>query len=605
MPRPDAPDAADAAAAAARPPKARGVQWRLDRLYTGADDPRLAADTTAARARAERFAAAQRGRAATTTATALRDALVEYEAILAVGRRPAFYASLLAAADSENPRALDLEQRTSEEETALGNVLVFFELELAALDDAQYAALSADEVLAPYRHVLATLRRTRAHRLAEAEERVMARKDVSGRDAFVQLYDELGASLRFRLEPDGEALTEGEVIALLRDPDRDRRARALDSLLTTFARERLPLTAIMNALLLDHRMECELRAYPDAIAPTHLANEVAPAVVDAMMAAVEHHYPVIQEFFRLKARLLDLDRMTIADVYAPTGTTAAVPFDAARDIVLDAFARFDPTFAATAAAFFDEHRIDAEVRPGKRPGAFCAALGPGEDAWVLASYADTTRDVATIAHELGHGIHDTLARGQTLLNYHPPLVLAETASVFAEMLVTDHLLAAADSDATRRQILVETLDEMYGTVFRQHALTCFELAAHRARRAGRLSTDDLCGLWTDEQTRLLGDAVALTESYRFGWMYIPHFIHSRFYCYSYAFGELFALALFQRYRDRGAAFVGEYRVLLASGGSVAPVELAARLGFDLTAPAFWDGGCAVIRGRVEELRRSL
>jgi oligoendopeptidase F len=202
----------------------------------------------------------------------------------------------------------------------------------------------------------------------------MARKDVSGRDAFVQLYDELGASLRFRLEPDGEALTEGEVIALLRDPDLGRRARALESLLTTFARERLPLTAVMNALLLDHRMECELRAYPDPIAPTHLANEVAPAVVDAMMAAVERHYPVIQEFFRLKARLLGLDRMTIADVYAPTGTTAAVPFDDARGIVLDAFARFDPTFAATAAA---DRKSAVRHRPRwpvvRRPGPGRAA----------------------------------------------------------------------------------------------------------------------------------------------------------------------------------------------------------------------------------------
>ncbi len=585
--------------------KAQGVRWDLTRLYSGPDDPRLDADIADARSQAETFAAAQRAGDAHTSPTALRDALGEYEAILALGRRPAFYGSLLAAADGENADALALEQRTAEAETALGNQLVFFELGLATLDERRFQALVADPVLQPYRHFLTTLRRSRPHRLSEAEERVLAMKDVSGRDAFVQLYDEICASLRFRLTADGPEMTEGEVIALLHHPERERRAAALESLVTTFARERLPLTALTNAILLDHRLESELRAYPDAIAPTHLANEVAPAVVAAMMHSVERHYPVMQEFFRLKARLLNIERLTIADVYAPTGTTAPVRFNEARTIVLDAFARFDPEFAAHATAFFTDARIDAEIRPGKRPGAFCAALGPTDDAWVLASYADTTRDVATIAHELGHGVHDTLAQGQTLLSYSPPLVLAETASVFAEMLVTDHLLAEAPDDATRRQILVETLDEIYGTVFRQHALTRYELAAHAARKTHRVTTDELSTLWTREQTRLLGDAVALTESYCWGWMYIPHFVHSRFYCYSYAFGELFALALFQRHREQGPAFVAEYRALLASGGSVAPTDLAARFGFDLTSPAFWDGGCAVVRARVEDLRRSL
>jgi oligoendopeptidase F len=585
--------------------KAAGVRWDLRPLYAGADDPRLAADTAAARRRAEAFAAAHRGTIATAGAARLRAALAEYEDILERGRRPAFYASLLAAADSASAVALDLEQRTIEEETELRNELVFLELEVAALDDDAFQAVAADPALVPYRHFLATVRRTRPHRLTEPEERALARKDVSGREAFVQLYDELGASLRFQVDPDGPALTEGEVLALLHHPDAARRARALDTLLTTFAREHLPLTAILNALLLDHRLDCEMRAYPSAIAPTHLANEVEPAVVDALMGAVERHYGVVQEFFRLKARLLGGARLTIADVYAPIGTPVRVPFAEGRALVLDAFRRFDGGFAARAEAFFTERRIDAEVRPGKRPGAFCAVLGPRDDAWVLASYADTSRDVATLAHELGHGVHDALARRQSFLSYHPPLVLAETASVFAEMLVADHLLACAPDAATRQRLLVETLDEMYGTVFRQHALTRFELAAHAERRARRLDADEIGALWLREQQRLLGDAVEIPAAYRWGWTYIPHFIHSRFYCYSYAFGELLALALFQRYRERGPAFVPEYLELLASGGGAAPAELAARLGFDLRSAAFWDGGLAVISARVEDLRRSL
>jgi oligoendopeptidase F len=251
----------------------------------------------------------------------------------------------------------------------------------------------------------------------------------------------------------------------------------------------------------------------------------------------------------------------------------------------------------------ERSHVDAEVRPRKRSGAFFAALGPQQAPYVLSTYTGTSRDVATLAHELGHAVHYSLARAQTFLHYEPPLVLAETASVFAEMLVTDHLLAVTSDASARRRLLVETLDEMYGTVFRQHALTRFEMAAHDARRTHRVDHDELCDLWMAEQTRLFGDSVEVDPLYRTGWSYIPHFVHSRFYCYSYAFGELLTLALFQRYKDEGAAFVPAYLDLLAAGGSATPGALAARLGFDLTTAAFWDRGCAAITRMVDELER--
>jgi oligoendopeptidase F len=278
-----------------------------------------------------------------------------------------------------------------------------------------------------------------------------------------------------------------------------------------------------------------------------------------------------------------------------------VPIARARTLVVDAFERFSGAFADLADAFFAGRWIDAEVRAGKRHGAFCAAWSPRHHPYVLASYAGTDRDVATLAHELGHGIHYTLARRQTLLNYDPPLVLAETASVFAEMLLTDHLLALAPDATTRRRILVATLDEMYGTVFRQHALTRFELALHAARREHRLSADDIGDLWWEAQARLHGDAVEMDPAYRHGWSYIPHFVHSRFYCYAYAFGELLTLALFQRYRQDAPAFLPLYTELLAAGGSVEPAALLARLGFDVASRAFWEAGCAAIAAMVDEL----
>ena len=590
------------AASASTGGSAAGVRWNLGELYAGPDDPALERDIADARERAAAFVEAWRGRIATAGPSELRRALEEYEDLQQLAQRPGFYASLLAAADTQDTVALSLEQRTTEAQSELRAALVFFELELIAIDDARNAALLADGALGPYAHFLTQLRRFRPHVLSEPEERILTRKDLGGRTAFVQLYDELTGSFSFRIR--GEELTEGEVLSRLHHPDRRERQAALAALLEPFAAARLPLTGIMNALLLDHRIDCELRRHADVTHPTHLANEIPPEVVATMMDAVLRHRPVIQRYLRSKAKLLGLDRLGIADVYAPlAAATPPIPWERGRAIVLESFERFDHGLADIAATLLAEGHVDAEIRPRKRSGAFCAALGPAHAPYVLSTYTETGRDVATLAHELGHAVHYALARKQRPLHYEPPLVLAETASVFAEMLVTDHLLATTNDPNVRRRLLVETLDEMYGTVFRQHALTRFEIAAHAARREGRLDHDRICELWMEEQRALFGDSVEVDPAYRTGWSYIPHFIHSRFYCYSYAFGELLTLALFQRYKGEGAAFVPAYLELLAAGGSASPETLASRLGFDLRSPAFWDGGCTAIAEMVDELER--
>jgi oligoendopeptidase F len=582
---------------------ADGVRWDLRELYQGPADAGIDADLAAARTQADAFVARWRGRLATIDAPDLQHALAEYEALLDLTQRPGFYASLLTAMDSQDPVALALEQRAAEAQSELRATLVFFELELLALEETRATALVADPALAGYAHFLTQLRRFKPHVLTEPEERVLARKEPTGKTAFVQLYDEIAGALRFRL--DNQELTEGEVLALLHHPDRARRRRALAALLEPYVESRVPLTAIFNALLLDHRVDCELRRHEDVTDPTHLANEVAPEVVTTMMDAVDRHRPTIQRFLRLKAELLGLPRLGIADVYAPLDdTSAAIRWDEGRAMVLDAFGRFDPGLATIARDLLDRAHVDAEVRPRKRSGAFCAALGPAYTPYVLASYTETSRDVSTLAHELGHAVHYVLAREQTSLHYEPPLVLAETASVFAEMLLTDQLLTTTSDPATRRRLLVETLDEIYGTVFRQHTLTRFEMAAHAARREHRLDWDEICEIWMREQTALFGDSVDVDPIYRAGWSYIPHFIHSRFYCYSYAFGELLTLALFQRYKDEGPSFVPAYLALLRAGGSASPETLAARLGFDLRSAAVWDRGCAAIAHMVDELERT-
>ena len=590
--------------------KAEGVRWDLGGLYASPDDPRLEADLAEARRRAEVFAEAYRGRIENgqIDGPALAQALAEYEAIAELQHRPAFYASLLFAADTQNQSAQQLVQRTREAVTSIENLLVFFSLELIALPDEQLARLLTVPALQAYQHYLEAVRRFRPHTLSEKEEQLLNHKNLSGKQAFAQLYDELSGSLRFPLTRDGkeQLLTDGEIMALLRQPDSELRQRALTIFLETYAQHALVLTSIFNNLLLDHKIECEQRQYDDVTLPAHLSNEIAPPTVEAMMRAVERHYPLAQEYFRLKAELLGMERLKNTDLYAPIETAAEeIPFADARDLILTAFGNFNEQFATLAEEFFQKRWIDAEVRAGKRGGAFCAALSPAHHPYVLCSYTGTGRAVSTVAHELGHGIHYLLARRQNFLHYDAPLVLAETASVFAEIVLTRHLLDRAEQPETRRALLCEVLEEMYGTVFRQTALTRFEMAAHARRRDGPLSADDLGELWMTEQGKLFGESVELLPVYRWGWSYIPHFIHSRFYCYSYPFGELLTLALYQRYLDQGEDFVPGYLHLLESGGSQRPERALAQMRIDINQPAFWDRGFQVIQGFLTDLRATL
>ncbi|MBI3796772.1 MAG: M3 family oligoendopeptidase [Deltaproteobacteria bacterium] len=590
--------------------KAEGTRWDLSDLYTGPDDARLEADLTEARRRAEAFAQTYRAKLANgqLDGLALARALAEYETLSELEHRPSFYASLLFAADTQNPQAQQLVQHTREAATAIANLLVFFSLELIALDAQQLITLLAVPEMAPYQHYLEALRRFKPHTLSEKEEQLLNQKHLTGSGAFEQLYQELTGSLRFPLTVEGEEreLTDGEVMALLRHPDRDLRERALTTFLETHASHSLVLTSIFNNILLDHKIDCEVRQYDDVVMPTHLANEIAPATVEAMMQAVERHYPLAQEYFRLKARLLGVEKLRNTDVYAPIEAEAEkIPFAQAQELILTAFGRFSEQFAAIASDFFSQRWIDAEVRAGKRGGAFCAAWSPRHHPYVLCSYNGTGRDVSTVAHELGHGIHYSLARRQNLFNYDAPLVLAETASVFAEIVLTRHLLSQTQNPLARRALLCELLEEIYGTVFRQTALTRFEMAAHQKRQATQLTADDIGALWLQEQEKLFGTSVELLPVYRWGWTYISHFIHSRFYCYSYSFGELLTLALFQRYLDEGDAFVPGYMALLESGGSQRPEQALAQLGVDINQPEFWQRGFRVIEGFLVDLQQTL
>ncbi len=483
---------------------------------------------------------------------------------------------------------------------------LFFELEVLALDESLFQALAGDHALANYRHYLTTIRAHAPYTLSEPVEQVLKRKDLSGREAFVQLFDELTSSLKYRYRFPGEEqareATGEELLALIYHPDRPVRESSFSAFLDKHAEHALVLTSCFNNILLDHGKESELRKYPDLMTPTHLSSETDPDMVEQMLGVTEQHYALAQEYFDVKRQLLGYEVLKNTDLYAPViKETCQYSFPEALTLVLDSFRGFSPQLAKIVERLVDSGRIDLAPRPGKSGGAFCMGLYPGADPYVLLNFTGTLRDVSTLAHELGHAVHYALSGQQNYFHYHATLPLAETASVFGEMLLTRTLLDREPDRRTRIALLCAKIEEIIATTCRQTVLTRFEQKAHERRGKGLLSADDYCDLWLTENKKLLGP-VEMIPAYRWGWSYIGHFIHARFYCYSYVFGELLVLALYQRYRQQGDAFVPAYLDLLRAGGSARPDELLKPLGIDLHDPGFWARGYDVLRGMIDELR---
>jgi oligoendopeptidase F len=587
---------------------AAGVRWDLSALYAGPDDPRIDADLDASLEAARRFSGRYRGRVAELEPAELAQAVDAYEALQEPIARAGAYAGLLFAADTVTPRHGALLQHVQERGTEIRNGLLFFELEWVALADETASARLADPALARRRHLLESMRRYRPHVLTEPEERILAETANTGRNAWSRLFDEVVAAIRFPVERDGATreLPEEEVLSLLYEPDRGLRCAAARGLTAGLRANARVLGFIFNTLVQDKATDDRLRGYPTPLAARNLANEIEPESVDSLLAACVGRYPLVARYYRLKARLLGIERLEDYDRYAPIAqTSSARSFDDARRIVLDAYADFAPRMADVARRFFDERWIDAELRPGKRGGAFCASTLPSLHSFVLLNYTGNLRDVMTVAHELGHGVHQTLAARQGLFEQDAPLTMAETASVFGEMLVFRRLMREEPDPKVRLALLCGKIEDAFATVFRQVAMTRFEQSLHAARRAeGELPLPRVNALWTEANRPMFGDSVQLSDDYAWWWLYIPHFVHSPFYCYAYAFGELLVLALLRRYDEEGADFVPRYLELLAAGGSQRPELLLARMGLDVTDPAFWDGGLAVLEelvGQAEAL----
>ncbi len=557
-------------------------------------------------AAADAFALRFQGRVAALQGAELRDALGALEAVLSTVYRPQAYSGLASATATLDDAVRAMNTRVSEAGTDAQNRLRFFDLELAAASESVHAAWAADPALGDYGHYLRRVREGAPHLLSREVENAVATKNLTGRRAWSQLYTEVTAGWTFPFEAHGETRDRNlaELRALRTDVDREVRRRAHAAVLDRFGRDANLFAFIVNTLYQDHRSETDLRRYPDAVAPTLLDDELNAATLDALMTAVEANYPVAQRYFTLKAKALGLPKLTTHDVLAPyPQAEKTVPWMDARSRVLQAFAALDPTVAEVARGFFDERRIDAEPRAGKRDGAFCAGMIPGTAPYVLLNYAGTLHDVMTLAHELGHGVHFALAgRRQSLLNYWPTTPMAETASVFGEMVLARDLLAGEKDRDVRRQLLAARIEDALGTIHRQVCFTRYERNAHARRAQGVVPAAELSALWSREHDRLYGDAVERAPYDTWGWAAIPHLVHYRFYCYSYAFGQLLVFALYRLWEKDGAAFVPRYLDLLAGGGSEAPATLLARVGIDITDPGFWARGLEVVTQMVEEFR---
>jgi oligoendopeptidase F len=575
-------------------PELQRAEWDLGDLVDGQGEEGVERQLTEAIELAEKIAAAYSGRVAELDSTELARAMREFEAIHELVGRAASFASLRFSTDTADPTRGALLQRVQERGTQIETKLLFFELEWAAVEDERADELLESDELAFAAHHLRSVRRYRPHLLSEPEEKILAEKAISSEAAWGRLFGELTAALNVQL--DGQEIKLEVALSRLQSPEREVRRAAAEAVSGALEPGIRTRSFIYNTLVHDKAVEDRLRGYPHWLASRNLSNEASDESVMALIEAVCRRYDIPQRWYALKARLLGLPRLADYDRAAPViAEDVTFGFGEARELVLDTYASFSPVAGEVTRRFFDESWIDAPVRPSKRGGAFCAYTVPSVHPYVMLNFTARRRDVLTMAHELGHGLHAALAQPQRVFHQSTPLTLAETASVFGEELVFGRMLAAASTPQQRLSLLAESLEGAIATVFRQMAMNRFEHLVHTRRRTeGELSVDRINELWTETQVELLGDAVEVTEGYRTWWSYVPHFINSPGYVYAYAYGQLLALSVYRRYVEEGEAFVPRYLELLAAGGSRSPEELGAIVGIDLADPGFWDSGLALV-----------
>ncbi|MDM8530878.1 M3 family oligoendopeptidase [Anaerolineales bacterium HSG25] len=535
-----------------------------------------------------------------------RELLTHIENLTEVVYRLGAYGSLWFAEDTQNQTALGFMGKMEQELTDVYNRTLFIELWWKGLDDSSVERLSAYAGKLDY--YLEKMRLYRDHTLLESEEKIINLKNINGSNALVTLYDMITNKFVFELMVDDEqkSLTRGELMTYVRSSSPELRAAAYQELYRVYAQQDAVLAQIYIHRVRDWASEnMTLRHYETPISVRNLDNDIPDDVVNTLLDVCAEQAPIFQKYFKLKAGWLGLEKLRRYDLYAPLNNKSDrnIEYADAVDMVLDSFQQFSPEVAKHAKRVFEDNHIDAEVRPGKRGGAFCASILPEATPWVLVNYTGELNQVATLAHELGHAVHAMLAEDHSLLSFHSALPLAETASVFSEMLLTDRLLDETEDPNERRSLLLAAVDDSYATVMRQAYFVLFERDAHRLIAEGK-TMDELNQHYMENLSAQFGDSMDISDDFKHEWIVIPHIYHTPFYCYAYSFGQLLALSLYKQYKDEGASFVPKFIKILSYGGSAKPNHILTEAGIDISNPDFWRGGFKVIQSMIDELSRT-
>jgi oligoendopeptidase F len=579
-------------------------EWNLNDLYDSPQSAALAADLKKSEADTKAFASAYQGKLASLDGAALAASLKDYEQLSDLLGRVGSYAQLYYVGNTTDSQRAKFYGDINSKLTDLSTLLLFYELEFNQLDDAALTKAMKVPALAHYKPWIDNLRMEKPYQLDAKLEQLFLEKSQTGAGAFNRLFDETMAGLTF--EVNGEKLTLEPTLNLMQSPDEAVRKAGSEALAKTFGANVKLFTLITNTLAKDKSISDQWRGFKDFADARHLSNRVEPEVVAALVEAVRAAYPKLSHrYYRMKAKWMGKDKLMHWDRNAPLPQedTREIGWDEARETVLSAYGEFAPEMAAVAKDFFDKKWIDAPSRPGKSPGAFAHPTVPSAHPYVLLNYLGKPRDVMTLAHELGHGVHQVLAAKQGALMAGTPLTLAETASVFGEMLTFQRLLKAATDPAKRKIMLASKVEDMINTVVRQIAFYTFERKVHAARKEGEMTPDQVNAIWMSVQAESLGDAIEFGPGYEVFWTYIPHFIHSPFYVYAYAFGDCLVNSLYARYQESAEGFQDKYFEMLKAGGTKHHSELLKPFGLDATDPAFWQKGLGVIEGMIDELER--
>jgi oligoendopeptidase F len=580
----------------------QSTRWSLSDLFESQTSPDMQAALVELEALVAQFEAHRPSLQAEISTEAFLSVVKDYEAINHLARRIYSFAGLSFSADTQDQAIQAFMARIDQIVAELENRSLFFSLWWKALDEANAERLMAS--VGDYRYWLEEMRHFKPHTLSEAEEKIVNIKNVTGVNALSNLYDTVTNRYIFKLSVEGEEreLTRGEVMVYARSSDPDLRSAAYRELYRVYGDDGPILGQIYQTIVRDWRNEqVELRHYANPISARNLSNDIPDEVVDTLLAVCQRNAGLFQRFFQLKARLLGIPRLRRYDIYAPVAKSdKTYEFGQAAGMVMEAFQHFDPRFAGLARRVFDDRHLDSEVRKGKRSGAFCWTVVPDRSPWVLLNYQGRPEDVATMAHELGHAIHSMLSEHHTIFTQQASLPLAETASTFGEMMLVDRLLADEKDEAVRRDLLFKQVDDSYATIMRQAFFALFERQAHAMIKDGA-SIEELSTVYMQNLQAQFGEAVELSDDFRWEWVSIPHIYHTPFYVYAYAFGQLLVLSLYRQFRQEGESFKPRYIEILSAGGSDSPANILARAGIDIYKDAFWQGGFDVVSELIDQL----